>query len=203
MGFIQEMDSVHNQRMNITLQIIVKKVKSVALVDGMFLFTTLMELIIKLDVRQMIFVMIPNVTNVLPFIVLLIAYPKQENIFAQQETMLMAVRWVLAAVLTVQEKKRVQLYVAHVVIGKEDTHCVPMVKIRMAVVWGIIVHSHVIVFRKIRCTKERHLEEKLRISVVHMNAKENAKTTTIVNFSHGIPEPALETGIKRTQTLAG
>ena len=99
-----------------------------------------MELIIKLDVRQMIFVMIPNVTNVLPFTVLPLAYPKQENIFARMEMMLMAVRWVLAVVLTVQEKKRVHLYVAHVVIGKEGTHCVPMEKIRMAVIWGIIVH---------------------------------------------------------------
>ena len=43
----------------------------------------------------------------------------------------------------------------------------------------------------------------MRISVVHMNAKENAKITKIVNFSHGILEPALETGIKRTQTLVG
>merc|ERR1711899_343007 len=203
MGFIQEMDSVHNQRMNITLQIIVKKVKSVALVDGMFLFTTLMELIIKLDVRQMIFVMIPNVTNVPPFTALPIAYPKQENIFARLEMMLMDVRWVLAVVLTVQQKKRVHLYVAHVVIGTEDTHCVPMVKIRMAVVWGIIVHSHVIVSRKIQCTKDSHLVAKLRISEVHMNARENVKITKNVNFSHGIPELALENGIKRTQTLAG
>merc|ERR1711994_716370 len=109
-----------------------------------------------------------------------------------------AVRWVLAVVLTVQQKKRVHLYVAHVVIGTEGTHCVPMLKIRMAVVWGIIVHSHVTVSRKIRCTKERHLEGKLRISVVHMNARENAKITTIVTFSHGIQELALEPGIKRT-----
>ena len=107
-----------------------------------------MELIIKLDVRQMIFV-IPNLPNVLAGTVLPIAYPKQENIFARQEMMLMAVRWVLAVVLTVQEKKRVHLYVAHVVIGKEGTHCVPMVKIRMAVVWGIIVHSHVVRTKKL------------------------------------------------------
>merc|ERR1712223_972468 len=168
----------------------------------MFCLRSLMELIIKLDVRQMIFV-IPYLPNVLPGPALPIAYPKQENIFAQQEMMLMAVRWVLAVVLTVQQKKRVHLYVAHVVIGKEGTHCVPMVKIRMVVVWGIIVHSHVTVSRKIRRTKESHLEKKLRISVVHMNAKENVKITKNVNFSHGILEPALVTGIKRTQTLAG
>ena len=107
-----------------------------------------MELNINLDVRQMMFV-IPYHPNVLPGLVLPLAYPKQENIFARQEMMLMAVRWVLAVVLTVQQKKRVHLYVAHVVIGMEDTHCVPMVKIRMAVVWGIIVHSHVVRTKKL------------------------------------------------------
>merc|ERR1719450_1234840 len=48
------------------------------------------------------------------------------------EMMSMAVRWVLAVVLTVQERKRVHLYVAHVVIGKEGTHCVHMENIGSA-----------------------------------------------------------------------
>ena len=93
----------------------------------------------NMDVGEMIFV-IPNNLNVPPSTVLPIAYPKPDIIFARQEWILTAVQWVPAAVFGVQKKRRVHLYVAHVVIGKEDTHCVPMEKIRMAVIWGIIVH---------------------------------------------------------------
>ena len=110
-----------------------------AMVDLMLKF--LMER--NTDVREMIFV-IPNHLNVPPFTVLPIAYPKQDIIFARQEGMLKAVRWVPEAVLGVQNTRRVHLFVAHVVIGKEGTHYVPMEKIRMGVVWGIIVHSHVV-----------------------------------------------------------